>query len=183
MGEALYDFISRNPKAWNKNLTKCKNKTWLLIELWIQLWTIKDNNSYILGIRIFWKKLRTDSNSDGQITSKKGVFLIFPWGFGCANFFALNFRAFWHVRCKSGGVLLIWWIARIDIIARCDTCWCCFCFFTVHAAAWPVNPRRYALIKRHERLMNQRMTSVGQVSRYFCTASFASWNDVLSTSR
>ena len=76
----------------------------------LQLWTIKYNNSCILGTRIFWKKLRTDSSSDGQITSKKGVFLIFPRDFRCANFFGQIFGTFWHVRCKSGGVLLIRWI-------------------------------------------------------------------------
>ena len=69
----------------------------------------------------------------------------------------------------------------IDIIARSDTCLCCFCFLTVHAAALPVNPIWYALMKCREWLMKQWMTSVGQALKFSSATTFAStyvffWN-------
>ena len=41
----------------------------------------------ILGTRIFWTKLRMDSNLDRQIEPKNSLFIKFPRHFWCAKFF------------------------------------------------------------------------------------------------
>ena len=52
----------------------------------LQLRTIKDIQFCISGTRIFWEKLLTDLNSDGQIELKNGVFIKFPRVFVAAKF-------------------------------------------------------------------------------------------------
>src|SRR6266540_2384437 len=145
----------------------------------VQLWTIKDINFFISGTRIFWTKVKADLNSDGQLGPKTVFFIKFPRGFGCAKYFGQIFETFGMGDVATDQLRT----ASTDIIARCETCRCCFCFLTAHAAAYPVNPRRYALIKRQDQLINRQITSVGHASRYLRTASFASWNVFLSSSQ
>ena len=69
-----------------------------------------------------------------------------------------------------------WFTIDSMVIALSEMARCCFCLLTAHSTVLPVNPHRYALINHHDRLMNQRMTSTGQASRYLIAAALASAN-------
>ena len=51
----------------------------------LQLWTTKVNKLSISGTRFFGGNLRTVLKSDRQKELKNGVFMLFPWVFGCAK--------------------------------------------------------------------------------------------------
>ena len=69
----------------------------------IQLRTIKDIQFIISGTRVFWRKLTTDLDPDGQIEAKNSVFIKFPRVFNAAKFLGGKIDTIWQL---SGSQIL-----------------------------------------------------------------------------
>jgi hypothetical protein len=82
---------------------------------------------------------------------------------------------FWTSNLQNSGCLLHLALrdASNAFIAVSETAQWPFCLRTVQAAASAESPFRYASMKRHNRLINRRMTSTGQASSHFSTAALA----------
>ncbi|KIK80787.1 hypothetical protein PAXRUDRAFT_764469, partial [Paxillus rubicundulus Ve08.2h10] len=58
-----------------------------------------------------------------------------------------------------------------DIIARCNTCRCCFCFVTAHSAAFPASPSIYIGTYKVPRTIDEPMNDISwtSIKLLFCT--------------